>query len=97
MNPKHFFSSLIYPACFIAFFGCLVFPDKVFSQKQDWMIVTTDENYTTVALIGKSISKLPNGNLLFWEKLVRRDTGYDIGLIEFDCIQKRQQFSVWKI
>lgn len=90
MIPKYSFSSFLYLACIIVFSGCLA-PTQVFSQQQDWMIVTADENNTTVALIDKNIKKLPNGNLLFWEKLVRRDTGYDIGLTEFDCTRKRSR------
>jgi hypothetical protein len=88
MSPKHAFSSILYFVCLIVFSGCLAFPNQAFSQQQDWMIVTIDENHTIIALIDKNISKLPNGNLLFWEKLVRRDTGYDIGLIEMNCVQK---------
>jgi hypothetical protein len=88
MIQKFTFLSLLYLACFTVFSICLAFPSQVFSQQQDWMIVTIDENHTIIALIDKNISKLPNGNLLFWEKLVRRDTGYDIGLIEMNCVQK---------
>jgi hypothetical protein len=59
---------------------------SVFSAKS--FLYLENENHTTAALIDKNISKLPNGNLLFWEKLLRRDTGYDIGLVEMNCEQK---------
>jgi len=44
-----------------------------------------------LSYVDLNTQKQPNGNLYVWEKLIREDTNFVIGLVEWDCRQKRSR------
>ena len=62
-----------------------------YAQERVWTFVGTDEKEKMLAYVDANAEKRSNGNLFVWEKVVRADTNYAIGLVEWDCREKRSR------
>jgi len=72
---------------FLILFIC----QKSYSQERAWTFVGTDEKETMSAYVDTNIQTQSNGNLFVWEKLIQADMNFVIGLVEWDCQQKRSR------
>lgn len=64
---------------------------KGYSQERVWTFVGTDEKETTLTYVDTNTQRQSNGNLFVWQKLIRIDTNFVIGLVEWDCQEKRSR------
>lgn len=78
---------LLFQFIFLILFIC----QRNYAQERVWTFVGTDEKQTMLAYVDANAKKRSNGNLFVWEKVVRGDTNYVIGLVEWDCRQKRSR------
>lgn len=62
-----------------------------YSQDGAWIFVGTDERRTKAMYVDPNTRKSPAGNLFVWEKLIWSDASYLLGLVEWDCRQKRSR------
>lgn len=62
-----------------------------YSQERSWVFVGTDERRTKAAYVDPNTQKRSNGNFFVWEKMIWSDASYLIGLVEWDCRQKRSR------
>jgi hypothetical protein len=78
---------LLFQITFLILFIC----QTNYAQERVWTLVGTDEKETMLSYVDVNAQKQPNGNLFVWEKVVHADTKYAIGLVEWDCRQKRSR------
>lgn len=69
----------------------LILCQKSYSQERNWVFVGTDEKETMLAYVDLKPQKQSNGILLIWEKMIESNTTYTIGLVEWDCREKRSR------
>lgn len=69
----------------------LIVCQKSNAQERVWVYVGTDNKNTMLGYVDLNTQRQPNGNLYVWEKMIRSDTNIVIGLVEWDCRQKRSR------